>query len=237
MQMAIDLPQIAESYYGGVVEWSPSGLINPSFTGWTTPYAEWPSELKAEYGYDPEGAATLLAEAGYADGFETSCSAGSFSDLDLLQIVKAQLAEVGIEMEIEVVGDSALYYNFIQNGGHEGMCITSQLSSPDKPFNSIKNRTTGNIVNFTYCDDPAYDALVEAVSNASSLEDVMAGCVEADMYTIEQHWTVRLLTTVTPVVWQPYIKGYTGELLFTSGQMTEYTARWWVDQDLKASME
>lgn len=63
------------------------------------------SELYSEhvYEYDPELAKELLAEAGYPDGVTFTCSVSQdqANDLRLAEAIQAQLAEVGITMEIE----------------------------------------------------------------------------------------------------------------------------------------
>ncbi len=55
--------------------------------------------------YDPELAMELLAEAGYPDGFDISLMVygGYNKGIELSEVVKAQLAEVGINVTIETV--------------------------------------------------------------------------------------------------------------------------------------
>ena len=74
-QMAIDLDTIKATYWKGIADTTPQGIIGVK--GYHIPFGEWPAEVKQYYSYDPEAAEKLLDEAGYprgADGtrFKTS---------------------------------------------------------------------------------------------------------------------------------------------------------------------
>ena len=99
-QMAIDRQAILDALYGGrgQVEQGiyPFGLIGYN-------------EGQTKISYDPEGARALLAEAGYADGFSMELAADSSSSdtaIMTLEIIKEQLAEVGIEANIKNYDES-----------------------------------------------------------------------------------------------------------------------------------
>ena len=65
MQMAVNVPSIAEDYYKGYALGEPTGLLSPLIgEDWSVPYEDWPEDLKAEYTYDVEGARQLLASGG-----------------------------------------------------------------------------------------------------------------------------------------------------------------------------
>jgi peptide/nickel transport system substrate-binding protein len=68
------------------------------------------AELELEYPLDREKAKELLAEAGFADGFSLKVvSSERESYLKNYQSMQAQLAEVGIDIEIEVVDHSSMH--------------------------------------------------------------------------------------------------------------------------------
>ena len=104
IQMAVDLPTIAKTYYEGSVDPYPSTLTATKYMkGWGFPYEEWPQELKDEYAYNPAAAKQLLADAGYPQGFKTNVLATADADMELLKIVQSYFAAIGIEMGIRVM--------------------------------------------------------------------------------------------------------------------------------------
>ena len=66
MQMALDNETIAKTYWKGVADPTPQGLIGVN--GFYNPFEEWDEEVKQYYRYDPEAAEKLLDEAGYPRG-------------------------------------------------------------------------------------------------------------------------------------------------------------------------
>ncbi|WP_084099539.1 ABC transporter substrate-binding protein [Demequina sp. NBRC 110051] len=69
------------------------------------------SEANADlYAYDPDKARELLAEAGYADGFELPVMTAVFAGFEQMgEAIKGQLAEVGITVTTDVKTDIAAY--------------------------------------------------------------------------------------------------------------------------------
>ena len=87
-------------------------------------------ELEA-YPYDPERARALLAEAGYADGFDLVVEAvveGSTSGSEVLQFVASQLAAVGVNMETRNIPISELIRKAV-NGGFAGAAFSMDFDT------------------------------------------------------------------------------------------------------------
>ena len=57
----------------------------------------------APHAYDPDLARSLLAEAGYPDGFQTSMAISTLDRVDLGQAIAGQLAAVGVQTELQTV--------------------------------------------------------------------------------------------------------------------------------------
>jgi peptide/nickel transport system substrate-binding protein len=112
---AIDRESMAKNLFQGLVEprkgWLPQicAYFDPSQTVWP---------------YDPEKARELLAEAGYADGFEVNLWQQSTSSVDnivgpeMATALQGQLADVGIKAQV-VVNDYATHLATLSSGVNE----------------------------------------------------------------------------------------------------------------------
>ena len=95
VQMAIDRQAILDALYGGRGQIE-HGIFPHGLIGF--------NENQTRIEYDPEGAKALLAEAGYPDGFTMELAADSSASDTVtmsLEIIKEQLAAVGINAEIK----------------------------------------------------------------------------------------------------------------------------------------
>jgi peptide/nickel transport system substrate-binding protein len=110
IRKAIDVQQIIDAAYFGVP--SPStGIIAPGLLGWRD------AAIDAR---DVEGAKALLAEAGLADGFKTTiaCLNGT-EDSTAAQVIQAQLAEVGVAVEV-LAYEEGVYWNLgLESAGED----------------------------------------------------------------------------------------------------------------------
>lgn len=129
VQMSIDRQAILDALYGGrgQVEQGifPHGLIgfNPD---------------QEEIKYDPEVAKALLAEAGYADGFDMEIAADSSASDTMtmaLEIVSDQLAEVGIRAEIKNYDESTWLET--RKSGELGSFMSTWSADYNDPDNFI----------------------------------------------------------------------------------------------------
>ena len=123
MQMALDNETIANTYWKGLADPTPYGLIGVD--GYYIPFEQWDEEVKQWFRYDPEAAEKLLDEAGYPRGaegtrFKTTLNYGAWATLDFAEIAAAYWAEIGVEVEIDAL-TSAEYHERMWGRTGEGM--------------------------------------------------------------------------------------------------------------------
>jgi len=231
LNMAIDRPGIAKGYYKYAETPKPAGIFSPVYKGWVYAYDSWPQSLKDVYSYNPQKAKQLMADAGYPNGFKTNVVSSSTMDLELLQVLKAQLMEVGVDMEIKSM-DPATFGALVMAKKTDGFIYAGGTGTP-KFSNSIwRYQSKNDTLNTDAINSPAYDAAVDRFNKAMNEDEASAATRDADKVALEQSFTVWVFPISTYVVTQPYIKGYSGEAIIWNRWYYQ-TARWWIDQSLK----
>lgn len=231
LQMAVNTKAIAASIYGGTIDGTPVGLNNPVLKGWAVPFSEWPQNLQQEYTYNPSGAKKLLAEAGFTNGFSTHVTAPSSFPLDLLEVIKSEFQDIGVQLEIRPV-DMSVFIQMMMSGKNDSMVMDQACALVGSPLANLQKMQGGFMMNFTNNNDKTYDDMYNQLNVSTSEADAEALCQKMELYALSKHWTLNTFSTVTNVVWQPYLKGYSGEA--NVGEF--YFARMWIDQAQKQSM-
>ncbi|UJL46128.1 glutathione ABC transporter substrate-binding protein [Virgibacillus sp. NKC19-16] len=155
VSMAIDKSQIIDGIYNGVG--IPAiGPIPPDVFG----YDENVSGLE----YDVEQAQELLAEAGYEDGFSTTIwTNDSRERIDAATNVQAQLEEIGIQAEVEILEWGA-YLEQTANGEHEMFVLGWSVATGDADYAMhplFHSDNVGEPGNRTFTENDELDALLE----------------------------------------------------------------------------
>jgi len=240
MQKSLDLEELNQTYYSGKGDVTPFALASPAHKGLYVPYAEWPKTLQEEFTYDPEAAGELFDEAGYpagADGtrMEIVWNINPGWDLDLAQILVAEYARVGVVIELKQLpypewGEMMRSHNYSGLTNYEGF----RQTFASEPISGLKGNYTGMTWNLRAVDDPKFNAMVDAVYAATTMEEYKRLYIETDMYHVSQHWGIMLPHLGGITFAQAWLGGFNGET--PSGGSRDILARTWVDQELKAEL-
>ena len=242
MQIAIDLPSIAKSHYEDSIDPYPSTLTATKFMkGWGFPYEEWPQELKNEYAYNPALARKLLADAGYPNGFETNVIADTDGDMELLSIIQAYFADIGIKMKIRKM-DPASYTDYVENQRKHDQLVYrpyGPLGQTYAPLRVITRLQTGYTTNYAMVADPDFDAFYGKAVATKTEDELKQVLKEANEYVARKHFVVSLLQPMEYSLCQPWIKGYHAQIYSLwmgvggASMLSFYTARFWMDKTIK----
>ena len=235
MQMAINLQDIANSYYAGTCPPYPSSMTSMYMSGWNYPYPQWPASVQAQYAYNPTQAKALLAAAGYPNGFTTNCVASAAGDLTLLQIVQSEFAAVGITMSISVL-DSASWSPYVRAHKQDQLCYGGNSSGfTFPPLMGFNRWRTGYAFSWANVSDPNFDALRNQAVAAPTVAQAQDFVIQGNQYMVQQHWAVCLDTPNYFSIYQPWLHGYSGQVFAISGgggigplYLGFYTSRFWI---------
>ena len=240
MNMALDHETINNTYYKGYGNPVPQGRVSTDMTGYATPFAEWPEEVKKYWTYDPEGAEALLDAAGLprgADGirFKTVLNSSEGRDISYQELVSGYWRQIGIQVEIKTV-DSATATAKRDSGEFEGFWAwgMARRVEPISYYSLLYSKS--GVYTWMGIADPVYDALYEAAVATSDIEEQKRLSREMGIRAVEMHWGIW--GTEVPHVnanW-PWLKGYNGEFTLGFGDYNSLFAYLWIDQDLKKAM-
>ena len=244
LQMAIDVEGVGGTYFKGYAVTQPEGWLGRNLYPYTNRYEDWPADLKKFYSYDPAGAEELLDEAGLprgADGtrFELELmTIPTLGDAGWNEIIADSWREIGIDVTIAVVegavraarSDACDFDVQMLIGGYEWN-PTGQLLHhvTGGGFNPGCQGSAGN-------SNPTYDAMVERVQAATTLEERQRLSREASDYLNREHFLLWGARVPQFSVFWPWVKGFNGETDPGDMDRSLIYSRLWIDQDLKREM-
>jgi ABC-type transport system substrate-binding protein len=238
MQLAINLPLLASSYYSDATSPLPLELTAYAETGWAWPYDQWPQELKDQYAYNPTGAKALLTAAGYPNGINTNIVVDSGADQDFVLVIQSFLKAVNINMQI-IVMDTSSWNNYVSvNKKQDQMAMRGggSLALQYEPLRQLSRLQTGYSTNYARVNDPVLDAFYPAFVACTSVAQEKAILRDANERVLRQHYVLSFVESVSFSFYQPWLKGYNGQYGALGSLTCSYLARFWLDQNLKTSL-
>ncbi len=194
LNRAIDREEINRTFLQGRGELMVQSVAHPKFPGWDQSLVE---QFDDRYGYDPQRAKELLAEAGYPDGFEMTQMAyprpGLPEILDMGELVNKYWDEIGVKAKFQPV---------------ESAKVSALVSAKDTT--NIVYLHTGSYSEPTYAIygyhysgskrprflDPFIDERYESLQNAVTLEQRAEVISDVIKFCFEVYCTI-------PLFWVP----------------------------------
>ena len=180
LQLALDLETINQTYWRGWVDVTPQGWFGSAVIGYSTPFEEWPEEVKQYYTYDPERAERLLDEAGHprgADGirFSTTLEVWDWMDLNFFELAAQQFGEIGVDVTVLTPDDVTSH---VREHEYEG--LVSYPSAFDVGPLMLLQFVSTTEFNPTGLQDPEMDRLWAAAQAATTLDEYQRRVREAE---------------------------------------------------------
>ncbi|MGB8708045.1 MAG: ABC transporter substrate-binding protein [Dehalococcoidia bacterium] len=234
--LAIDYQKILGDYYGGegtLLKWPIMQF--KEYAGAYVPLEQLPKSVQELYGYNPEKAKQLLAEAGYANGFKAKIICyNQRAYTDVLTMVKAMWAQVGVELELQPK-EYAPFVATLARRAYDDMFF-GYYSGVGTYFKGI-NYTGSGMYNGSYVDDPvlnkARDEMLAAYPDEAQVDQLHR---ELMPYLLEQAYVITLPAGYQYRFWWPWVKNYSGEASLGYYNTLNYAKYVWIDQQLKESM-
>ncbi len=211
----------------------------PDFKSVYLPLEECSAEIQDLYKYQPDKAKAKLKEAGYPNGFSCSImysNVGTFNP-DYLSIIKGMWAKVNVDLTLIPLEFAAHNTRWTQRN-YDDM-LYGLMASSGTYRRGTNFAGSGGGWNLSYISDPkaaeARDKMLELFNSGDD-----AGCdavmKEFTRYLLNQAWVIPTPVQKLVTFWQPWVKGYHGEL--SPGIINEWQENMyiWIDRDLKKSM-
>ncbi len=245
LNLAVNKQAILDDYFGGYGEMLGCPYLNTvGNKDFFIPLEQQPSEptipgsrcsVQELFTYNPEKAKQLLAEAGYPNGFKTEVICLP-TDVDYLSILVADLAKVGITLQIKSVesttftsmkgGKTYPEMMFSPMSGAAGVCHLYVMWRPEH----------GECISML--EDPrireSYNK-VQAVVHQDTKE-MNRLLKEIGPYILELAVSVWLPAPENYTLYQPWFQNYHGEVSLGWTRGTEWYRHCWVDTALKKSL-
>ncbi len=162
------------------------------------------------YEFDVEGAKALLADAGYADGFETTIWTNENPvRLQIAQIVQANLLEIGIKVSIEPL-EWGSYLERTAAGEHDMFILGWTTVTADADYGLyalFHSELHGSAGNRSFYTNTEVDNLLDAAKVATDESERLELYAKAQELIVAEAPTVNLYYQTNNIGFQKNVKG------------------------------
>jgi len=236
LALAIDNQAIIDDLYGGsgvMLNFPTSADIPESIY---TPLEKQPPEVRELFEYHPDKAKTLMATAGYDDGFKTEVMfKGEPMMSDIMSMIKGYwLENLNVELELKPVDPAAFWGVALAMEHKEMACFFDDAPTPISNFYSTWAEDA--LCNLSRWVDPIFTDMLAAQRAALTVDEQNALLKDVNNYVISHIPAILLPGSNSLRYAWPWVKNYYGE------SMSEYRGSiglfsiLWIDQAMKADM-
>ncbi len=199
------------AYLGIEGEQQFTGMWSDSMAGYQWDMDE--ETLKSWTTFDLDYAKQLMAEAGYADGFEMTVVLDELQDQDLYRAVQSMWSELNVTVKYEVANvmaqgniaadkDDPRQYNCYAGGFPEFTMVKMMVAN-------------GGLSSGYHYDNPEFDAAIDAYNAAQTVAEQEAAAQTLDRIFTTGHWCVTIggAQAQTQMISSRF-GGYNGEALY-----------------------
>ena len=232
LNMAVNKQAIVDQYYSGKADLcSPIYPNNKSYAPFTTPYDQMPQEVKDLFTYNPTKAKALLAEAGYPNGFKTKIACTQ-TDADFISLIVSDWAKVGVTLQIQQMETGV--FNSVMRGRTFEEMIFKETTSRGFPY-KMNEVLKENLDDVAFFEDPKTRDVYNQIQPYVGKDDAKWGKLLHDIYPyiIAQAEAVWLPSPILYRVWQPWFKGYHGELNMGYDNTFQFYNYVWIDSSVR----
>ncbi|MFC2036117.1 ABC transporter substrate-binding protein [Chloroflexota bacterium] len=241
LSLAIDQQAIADEYYGGhaAILSGPVGLEG-QFASARTELKDLP--LSADgfdnsklFGYYPDEAESILDEAGYTgpERMKLTLPVSSDAEIDLFSLVKAYWADIGVDLELDVM-ELAAMTALGSRKGHTDLWPIGWMGT--YPFAMVRVRY-GDAGNFCMLNDSlvndAYYQMMDAYFDWDERLPIMH---DISLYLLDLNPIIQLPASKRFNFWQPWVKNFHGEFSVGNYNLYNFVSWAWLDEDMKEEM-
>jgi len=231
LHYAIDHQALIDSYFEGegVMIAAPAAHI-PEFAGWWTPLGEYSEDIQKLYGYYPDEAEELLADAGYPDGF--NCIALASSE-GMLPIIKDMWAKVNVNLDIDIK-TSAVVSSITMAGKHEDMYYGGESGEVVLKCNVWR---TDSYLNYSMVDNEEFNEwFPEFELNMLDWDKMGTMYKEIEAKMRAEAYQVYLPAGYSYYLWWPWLKGWSGETNVGYYNAYNQMIYLWIDTELREEL-
>ena len=235
INLAVNQQEIVDQFYGGHAELM-AYPQHPDFGDYYEPLDSMPASVQELFGYNPDKARALLAEAGLADGFEFDVQLCSCSPqhMDMAPLLVRYLENVGITVNLRPL-EYASFLSMMTTRNHTaGYLMASGHTNPTTALR--KNFLSGQLWNPAQFSDPDIDRRLDRMLQTRDEPKRIEIARAITREVLDRAPYLWLPTGYWHSAWWPWVKNYGGEVRAGAVRPGPIYARIWIDHDMKRSM-